>query len=510
MDDGCDTPECITQAVTGEAQRQLCAARTRHYIERGDGRLPATVAFPVLIHKGFAAEPVWVETFHDLGYHVVTDTRSASFVVSKQTHVGALGMGSKHPIGGGGICEDTQRFNQIPGSQHMTDKASFNRNVRLWKEPEPWGTSTAPGAPSGFRADQLVPLTFNMPDKADCEAFIKVVKSREGRHKRWMLKRLQLQNNMGVKLLDENDIKVMLAHQARNKECLWSGIGADGAVVQEYIERPLLIYGHKIDFRVFLFVASTNPLLAFYYPIFMVRRSSKSYLPAHGHEAILTAVAGHEKLKDEKVRLNSYQYTPDELQEYLHEHAEAPIDLLDRYIHPSFQHTLSTALAANVKALSRSRGYFGLYGADVMMTRDFQARVLEINFSPQFSNQGASEWKRHLNRAIVEEAIHIEHAILAIRAERGIDAHISIQDLGDAVLNMRPIAEEQPDGSVWWYHEHENHPGTPSRYERADLLRRQRGLQCDQHHQQHWEDKVNKIPTDLPPSAAGNNTAAAA
>ena len=138
--------------MTADAQKELCAARTRHYIERGDGRLPATVAFPVLLHKGFAAEPVFVETFQDLGYHVVTDTRSATFIISKQTHVGALGMGAKHPIGGGGICEDTQRFNQIPGSHHMTDKANFNRNVRLWRDPVQWGTSTAPGAPPRHRS----------------------------------------------------------------------------------------------------------------------------------------------------------------------------------------------------------------------------------------------------------------------------------------------------------------------------------------------------------------------
>ena len=37
--------------------------------------------------------------------------------------------------------------------------------------------------------------------------------------------------------------------------------------------------------------------------------------------------------------------------------------------------------------------------------------------------------------------VHIEHAILALRADRGFDAHFTVEDLGDAVYNMRPIAE---------------------------------------------------------------------
>jgi len=63
----CDEPECLAKSVAQHAQKMLCEARTRAYIERGDGRLPATVAFPILLHKGYLAEPVYVETFQDLG-----------------------------------------------------------------------------------------------------------------------------------------------------------------------------------------------------------------------------------------------------------------------------------------------------------------------------------------------------------------------------------------------------------------------------------------------------------
>ena len=44
-----------------------------------------------------------------------------------------------------------------------------------------------------------------------------------------------------------------------------------------------------------------------------------------------------------------------------------------------------------------------MYGFDIVLDQKLEMKVLEINFSPQVSNQGASQWKREMNRAIVEE-----------------------------------------------------------------------------------------------------------
>lgn len=35
-------------------------------------------------------------------------------------------------------------------------------------------------------------------------------------------------------------------------------------VIQEYIYNPFLYKGHKFDFRVYLFIASVDPLIVFY------------------------------------------------------------------------------------------------------------------------------------------------------------------------------------------------------------------------------------------------------
>ena len=68
-----------------------------------------------------------------------------------------------------------------------------------------------------------------------------------------------------------------------------------------------------------------------------------------------------------------------------------------------------------------------------------------------------------------------------------------MQDLGEAVLNMRPIAEELADGSIWWYH-HEagSDPGKLSVYEKHALRQRKAGMRCKEEEEEHWQLKTDK------------------
>ena len=39
--------------------------------------------------------------------------------------------------------------------------------------------------------------------------------------------------------------------------------------MQRYISKPLLLDGHKFDFRIYMLIASTNPLQLFYHDGFL-------------------------------------------------------------------------------------------------------------------------------------------------------------------------------------------------------------------------------------------------
>ena len=44
---------------------------------------------------------------------------------------------------------------------------------------------------------------------------------------------------------------------------------SDNLIVQHYIHNPLLLYGHKFDFRMYMVIASTNPVIAYYHDGFL-------------------------------------------------------------------------------------------------------------------------------------------------------------------------------------------------------------------------------------------------
>ena len=50
-------------------------------------------------------------------------------------------------------------------------------------------------------------------------------------------------------------------------------------IVQEYVEKPLLLDGYKFDLRIYVLVTSCDPLRIFLFNDGLVRMSTEKYLP---------------------------------------------------------------------------------------------------------------------------------------------------------------------------------------------------------------------------------------
>jgi tubulin polyglutamylase TTLL7 len=52
-------------------------------------------------------------------------------------------------------------------------------------------------------------------------------------------------------------------------------------IVQEYIDKPLLLDGYKFDLRIYVLVTSCDPLRVFLFNDGLVRLATEKYLPPH-------------------------------------------------------------------------------------------------------------------------------------------------------------------------------------------------------------------------------------
>lgn len=98
-----------------------------------------------------------------------------------------------------------------------------------------------------------------------------------------------------------------------------------GMVLQEYQANPFLIKNRKTDIRAFVFVASVEPLVAYFYRDFMMRVAPKTYAYDDKDKAASMTtyhtMGDHGKQRQEV--LNEMQYSPERLADYIDEELKA-------------------------------------------------------------------------------------------------------------------------------------------------------------------------------------------
>jgi hypothetical protein len=144
-----------------------------------------------------------------------------------------------------------QRCNHFAGIKALTRKDLLARHLERARR-------------SRGAAFDLCPRTFQLPGEyvAFVDAFTKAAEEAEGgRAPLWIMKPVGLSRGRGIFLVsDLGDVAYGEAH-----------------VVQRYIEKPLLVDGHKFDLRLYVLVTSFAPVEAFLYAEGFARFSSERY-----------------------------------------------------------------------------------------------------------------------------------------------------------------------------------------------------------------------------------------
>ena len=60
-------------------------------------------------------------------------------------------------------------------------------------------------------------------------------------------------------------------------------------IVQEYVEKPLLLDGYKFDLRIYVLITSCDPLRIFLFNDGLVRMSTEKYLPPSENNLVINS-----------------------------------------------------------------------------------------------------------------------------------------------------------------------------------------------------------------------------
>jgi tubulin polyglutamylase TTLL2 len=176
------------------------------------------------------------------------------------------------------------------------------------------------------------------------------------------------------------------------------------SVVQRYIDKPLLIHGHKVDYRVYVLVTSFQPLRAYIFDEFLARFSTEKY-----DLSDISNVFGH--LTNYSVNKNSSQYEQykqgigtgskwhqDQVREFFASHGLS-WDVMWQRVEVLVSYTL-LSIASVVPPVAQC---FELYGFDIMFDESFKPWLVEVNFSPALAVD--SDTDDRVKRALMNDVI---------------------------------------------------------------------------------------------------------
>ena len=330
------------------------------------------------------------------------------FVVKSRWHV-------NHLIEKHFLCKG-QRYNHIPGIAWINYK---DLTANMFRE----YANYYKGREHCFDPWKIMPYTLDLTQEDQCREFLSILeKERDSSEINWMIKKSRYAHNgKGVDVLDKQTKEEFLIKE----ECPWQ----EGYLAQWYIADPMLIEGHKFDFRAYMFIASMDPLIILYHDGF-VRMSMTEWDPeSNDKTSHLT------NIKVAKASMESKNLTPEQQKLLLEDqgwsYAHFENYMLDKgVVYPGWMEnvmkkkiklTMFHIVRMNLDKLLRHPRVFELMGMDFLVDNNLNVWYIEANLSPSIS--ATSQEKKKLNSDLMRGVIDVEYAL-----EYGADLDTVLRD----------------------------------------------------------------------------------
>ena len=320
----------------------------------------------------------------------------------------------------------TQVSNHIPGHENLYRKDFVGQALTEY-------TKKYEDKPQCFDVNKFFPKTWRMADVDQCLEFFAEFNSPryfELKQERKIVyfRKIGFGVHQGKGVYPVNDQEEAMVRELYANGTLCGEID-NLFIMQTFIHNPLLINGHKADFRIPMLIASTNPMIVYYNDGFL-RISFHEFDPSSDEKgAFLTNLDLSEHAFD-IARINgTYNgFTEKELREgavwsftrlhkYLMEEGTVKDpQWIDNYLRPQIQKMLVHLIRMSQGPFAKRSSLFEIFGVDVLLDADLNLWFIEANAKPGL--EGSSDEARDLFIHFLLDSFDVLFGLLRSRTKR--------------------------------------------------------------------------------------------
>lgn len=320
----------------------------------------------------------------------------------------------------------TQTSNKVGGNLDLIKKDNFTNVMRNYR----WRYRSRPQclAPGEYFPDSWV-----MYDKTQCLKFFMEFNSPEYFRLKKERGVVYMRKIAGFVHMAEGVFPVYQKEENYIRRLYRSGLDCgkvkQHAIMQYMVPNPLLLDGRKFDFRIFLFVASTNPTIAYYYDgnlkVSLHEYDTNSTEPG----VFITNIALSKTLFEEAEKNGTYKgltseqlrskvhWTYDDFFNYLWNTGKiTDPDWIKNYLRREMKKLLVHVTRMTQRKFDKKSSTSELYGVDLVIDEDLKLWFIEANQKPMI--QGWTPEIVPYFDKLLEDSFEVTFGLLKSRIQR--------------------------------------------------------------------------------------------
>eukprot|EP00516_Mucochytrium_quahogii_P006933 CAMPEP_0203745080 /NCGR_PEP_ID=MMETSP0098-20131031/939_1 /ASSEMBLY_ACC=CAM_ASM_000208 /TAXON_ID=96639 /ORGANISM=" , Strain NY0313808BC1" /LENGTH=1521 /DNA_ID=CAMNT_0050632771 /DNA_START=76 /DNA_END=4641 /DNA_ORIENTATION=+ len=224
----------------------------------------------------------------------------------------------------------------------------------------------------------ISPMSYRLYREDECKDLSRL----EARGVTWLLKPETGSQGQGITFHSEvQDVKNKVPKFFPCSKQNWKP--TERYLVQEYLEKPLLLKKCKFDVRVYMLIASSSPFLVFYHEGYL-RRALAEYAPMSKDRRVYLTNTHFQSMK-KGFKLSDHIWPFSMMQDHLRDHDKTGAHYVETVLNPYIKKVAMLIFQSARKKFRKRKGTFHIFGIDFMIDANYHAWFIESNGYPGFT-----------------------------------------------------------------------------------------------------------------------------